>query len=60
MNLDYYDSGYTQGVYYRDNGKKQAYEIYERFCKQPDWWEDGEQNLNKVEFIRGWTDAITN
>jgi len=35
--------------------KLMAEQIYERFCSQADFNEEGKLNENKIQFIRGWT-----
>ena len=55
--VNYYQEGNKQGSYYRDLKDQDALEIYNRFSKQPDYY-DEELNQHKLDFMRGWKDAI--
>jgi hypothetical protein len=58
----FYEEGRTQGANFIHKGegkeKDLAEKIYNDFCKQPDFDEDGEYNESKSSFISGWVDAM--
>jgi hypothetical protein len=61
-NETFYNEGKTQGFNFLYTGeskeKELAQKIYNDFCKQPDFDEDGEYNESKSSFISGWIDTM--